>query len=159
MPRFSKEKGSRRNVDKSRIQSAELQRQYAKGLTKSNDEYLVYRFGTSRFPLYRKGEPLQGEGSQPGCHLQFAFHVAVRENRGCIGDYVISLGHTEPSRKVLTSGDWATAWNLVIKAASFPFPHRRDELDAYEEYTQREFTARQADAHWKIIHFDQSIRK
>lgn len=44
------------------------------------------------------------------------FHVvAVRENRGRIGDHEISLAHTEPSRKVLTRGDWTTAWNLVIK--------------------------------------------
>jgi hypothetical protein len=159
MPWFAKEKESRRNIDKSCVQSAELLRKYAKSIAKVKRWILYSASAPAGFPSTEWENLLKGKAVNLDVIFSSLFHVvAIRENRGRIGDHEISLGHTEPSRKVLTSGDWTTAWNIVIKATSFLFPHRRNELDAYGEYIQGEFTARQTDSHWKVIRFDQSIR-
>jgi hypothetical protein len=158
-PWFRKEKESRRSLSRSCNQSAELLKRYARNVPKVK-RWISYSVSApSGFPSLEWENLLKGKPvSLDVVHSSFFHVVAVRENRGRIGDHEISLGHTEPSRKVLTSGDWTAAWNSVVKAASFLFPHRRDELDAYGEFIQGEFTARQADAHWKVIRFDQSIR-
>lgn len=159
MPWFAKEKESRRSIDKSCVQSAELLRKYARNIAKVKGWILYSASAPAGFPSTEWDSLLKGKAVNLDVVYSSLFHVvAVRENRGRIGDHEISLGHTEPSRKVLTSRDWTTAWNIVIKATGFLFPHRRNELDAYGEYIQGEFTARQADSHWKVIRFDQSIR-
>jgi hypothetical protein len=68
------------------------------------------------------------------------------------------LHGTDPTRKVLTYSDWTIAWNNTSEAATFLFPHREREFTEYERYIQGEFTAKQTQAHWKVIRFDQSVR-
>lgn len=159
MPWFRKEKESRRSISRSCIRSAELLRTYSRDISKVKRWISYSASAPSGFPLSEWENLLKGKTVNLDVVYTSFFHVvAVRENRGRIGDHEISLGYTEPSRKVLTSGDWTAAWNSVVKAASFVFPHRRDELDAYGEFIQGEFTAREAIAHWKVIRFDQSVR-
>lgn len=159
MPWFRKEKESRRSVSRSCIRSAKLLRTYARDVSKVKRWISYSASAPSGFPSSEWENLLKGKTVNLDVVQSSFFHVvAVRENRGRIGDHEISLGHTEPSRKVLTSGDWTAAWNSVVKAASFLFPHRRDELDAYGEFIQGEFAAREANAHWKVIRFDQSVR-
>jgi len=44
-------------------------------------------------------------------------HVApVKENVGRVGSTEISLGYTEPSRRIRTNGDWISAYNEIVKA-------------------------------------------
>ena len=66
-----------------------------------------------------KGKPVNLDSVLSSLH-----HIApVKENVGRVGSTEISLGHTEPSRKVKTSGEWTSAWNATIKATVFAFPH------------------------------------
>ena len=51
-------------------------------------------------------------------------HVAPpKENVGCIRTTEISLGKSDPARKVQTSGDWTIAWHAASKVTSYVFPH------------------------------------
>jgi len=70
----------------------------------------------------------------------------------------ISLGRTEPSRRVQTSGEWTSAWNAAVKAYFFVFPHRETELRGYGDYIEREFSAKVVSAHRRIILYDVAVR-
>jgi hypothetical protein len=86
-------------------------------------------------------------------------HVApVKENVGRVGSTDISLGHTEPSRQVRTSGDWISAYNEIVKATSFVFPHREQELHDYGEYINHEFSSKMDSSHRRIILYDAAVR-
>ena len=52
--------------------------------------------------------------------LSSLHHIApIKENLRHMGSTEISLGHTEPTRRVQTSGEWTSAWNSTIKATTF----------------------------------------
>jgi hypothetical protein len=86
-------------------------------------------------------------------------HVApVKENVGRVGSTEISLGHTEPSRRVRTNGDWISAYNEIVKATAFVFPHREQELRDYGEYINREFSSKVDSSHKRIILYDAAVR-
>ena len=86
-------------------------------------------------------------------------HVAPpKENVGRIGRTEVSLGSSDPARKVQTSGDWTAAWNATVKATAYAFPHRADELCQWGDYLSSEFSARQSSAHHKLIAFDKAVR-
>ncbi|RXW18701.1 hypothetical protein EST38_g7151 [Candolleomyces aberdarensis] len=159
MPWFGKEAESRRNIDRSCVKSCELLQEYAKDVRQVKRWVSFSATAPPGFPSSEWDNLLKGKAVNLDVVYSSVFHVvAVKENRGRIGDHEISLGHTEPTRKVHTNGDWTIAWNLMVKAACFLFPHRREELDAYGEYIQGEFSARQTEAHWRVIRFDQSVR-
>ena len=91
--------------------------------------------------------------------LSSLHHVsAPKENVGRVGSTEISLGRSEPSKKVQTSGEWTSAWNATIKAIKFAFPHREQELREYGEYIEGHFSAKIASSHRKIILYDAAIR-
>ncbi|KAJ2936322.1 hypothetical protein H1R20_g770, partial [Candolleomyces eurysporus] len=111
------------------------------------------------FPSSEWDNLLKGKAVNLDVVFSSVYHVrAVKENRGRLGEHEISFGHSEPSRKVLTYGDWTIAWNITVKAAAFLFPHRQQELADYGEFIQGKFSAHQTEAHWRVIQFDQSIR-
>ncbi|KAF8191169.1 hypothetical protein BJ912DRAFT_1142515 [Pholiota molesta] len=89
-----------------------------------------------------------------------ALHLVAptKENVGRVGSTTISLGDTEPLRRIQTSGDWFAAWREAAKATAFVFPHRRDELWDYGDYIGREFSAKTPSAHRKIILYDAAVR-
>lgn len=70
----------------------------------------------------------------------------------------LSLGKTDPARKVQTSGDWTVAWHAASKATVFAFPHRNEELQQWGNYMASEFSAKQLNAHHKLISFDKAVR-
>jgi len=85
-------------------------------------------------------------------------HIASpKENVGCIGGTEISLGKADPARKVQTSGDWTIAWHAATKAVMFAFPYRGEELWQWGDYMVLEFSAKQPNAHHKLITFDKAI--
>jgi hypothetical protein len=77
---------------------------------------------------------------------------------GRVGHTEISLGRSEPAKKVQTSGEWTSAWNATIKAVKFAFPNREQELREYGEYIEGHFSAKVVSAHRRIILFDIAIR-
>ena len=86
-------------------------------------------------------------------------HIAPpKENVGCVRRTEISLGITDPARKVQMSGDWTTAWNMTIKATAYAFPHWDNELQQWGDYISSEFSARQTGTHHKLIAFDKAVR-
>ena len=64
------------------------------------------------------------------------------ERKACIGDTEISIGGTETKRKVETSSEWSTAWRSALRAISFVFEHREQELFKYGDYIERLFAAK-----------------
>lgn len=130
---------------------------------------------------FEAGIPLENVYASPTCPME---KMSGRSNDGSCFPPLRPLGSLHPSGRIfsearrLTStsssvlsttsevlgkiedvyGDWTIAWNLASKATSFLFPHRRQELDEYAEFMQGEFSARQAEAHWRVIDFDQFNR-
>jgi hypothetical protein len=86
-------------------------------------------------------------------------HIAPpKENVGRVGSTEISLGRSDPVRKVQTSGDWTVAWHAASKATSYVFPHRAEELRQWGDYMASEFSAKHVSAHYKLIAFDRAVR-
>jgi hypothetical protein len=56
------------------------------------------------------------------------------------------------------SGQWTSAYNLVVKATAFLFPHRYDELMQYGDYMQELFSAKSISVHPKLFKYDEAIR-
>ncbi|KAH6910018.1 hypothetical protein BKA70DRAFT_1078900, partial [Coprinopsis sp. MPI-PUGE-AT-0042] len=87
--------------------------------------------------------------------LSSVYHlVAVKENISRLGNSTISLGSTEPKRKVTTHGDWTVAWNCAANAIGFVFPHCKKELQLYGKFIQGEFSARVVNAHHRVTLFN-----
>lgn len=69
----------------------------------------------------------------------------------------ISLGKSDPARKITTSGEWSSAWNATAWAITFAFPHRKEELQEYSKYMDSEFSARISSSHRKLFAFDKAV--
>lgn len=82
----------------------------------------------------------------------------IKENIGRVGSTTISLGETEPRRRIQSSGDWMSAWFEASQATAFVFPHHENELRHYGDYISREFSSRVVSSHRKLILFDAAIR-
>ncbi|KAF8151402.1 hypothetical protein B0H34DRAFT_664675, partial [Crassisporium funariophilum] len=80
------------------------------------------------------------------------------ENTGRVGSTEISFGLSEPSCKVQTSGNWSLAFNEIIKATSFVFPHQETKLRKYSKYINREFSSKVDLSHQKIILYNTAVR-
>jgi hypothetical protein len=100
-----------------------------------------------------KGEPVDLDTVFSSLH-----HIApIKENVGRVRRTEISLGNTEPARKVKTNGDWTSAWNATVKAIAFTFPHREEELREYGEHMDAEFSAKATTSHHKLISYDKAV--
>ncbi|RXW12948.1 hypothetical protein EST38_g12907 [Candolleomyces aberdarensis] len=156
---FEKEKRSRRDVNRSCVESARLLRQYGKDVSQVKRWLAFSTSAPPGFPSSEWDNLLRGKAVNLDVVFSSVYHIgAVKENRGRLGEHEISFGHSEPTQKVLTYGDWTIAWNIAVKAPAFLFPHRQQELADYGEFIQGKFSARQTEAHWQVIRFDQSIR-
>ena len=101
-----------------------------------------------------RGEPVNLDAVYSSIH-----HLApVKENVGRIGRHEISLGTTDPVRKVQTMGNWIVAWRAASKATAFVFPHRRHELEEWGEHIEDTFTARVTGSHSRVIAYDRAVR-
>src|SRR5271168_3099 len=86
-------------------------------------------------------------------------HVhCIDESVGRVGATEIQFGRPKPAAKVETSGQWTAAFNLVIKATAFLFPHRYDKLRQYEDYIEELFSAKSLAVHPKLFKYDEAIR-
>ena len=111
-------------------------------------------FPDSEWTNILRGKPINLDHVLSSLH-----HIAsVKENVGRLRDPEISLGSSEPTRRIQTNGEWISAWNVASRAVSFIFPHRVDELREYGEYINRQFSVKVVSAHRKIILYDVAIR-
>ena len=69
-------------------------------------------------------------------HVISGSFAVTNDNRDTelIGGMEVKFGVTKPAKRVKTSGEWFIAWGAYSKAATFVFPHRKEE---FEEYAQR----------------------
>jgi hypothetical protein len=111
------------------------------------------------FPTSEWDNIIKGQAVNLDAVLSSLHHIsAPKENVGRVGSTEISLGRSEPTKKVQTSGEWTSAWNATVKAIKFAFPHREQELRDYGEYIEGHFSARIVGSHRKIILYDVAIR-
>ena len=111
------------------------------------------------FPSSEWDNIIKGQAVNLDAMFSSLHHIsAPKENVGHVGSTEISLGRSEPAKKVQTSGEWTSAWNATIKATKFAFPHREHELREYGEYIEGHFSAKISSAHRKIILYDSAIR-
>ena len=111
------------------------------------------------FPMSEWENIAKGKSVNLDVVLSSLHHIApVKENIGRVGPTEISLGRSEPVRRVHTSGEWTSAWNATVKATSFIFPHRATELREYGDYVDREFSSKIVEAHRKVILYDAAVR-
>ena len=102
---------------------------------------------------------MQGQPINLNAMLSSLHHVSTpKENIGHVGSTEISLGRSEPSKKVSMSGEWTSTWNTTIKAINFTFPHLEHELREYGKYIKGHFSVKILSSHHKIILSDLAIR-
>jgi hypothetical protein len=75
------------------------------------------------------------------------------------GDLEISFGAVEPTKVVKNGGEWNIAWNRTVRAITFAFPHRVQELSSYGEYIVNLFSVTHPSVHSRVIAFDKAVRK
>ena len=111
------------------------------------------------FPSSEWDSLIKGESVDLDTVFSSLHHIrSVDENIGRVGATEIQFGRPKPAAKVETSGQWTSAFNLVIKATAFLFPHRYDELRQYEDYIEELFSAKSTSIHPKLFKYDEAIR-
>ncbi|KZS92194.1 hypothetical protein SISNIDRAFT_401448, partial [Sistotremastrum niveocremeum HHB9708] len=87
-------------------------------------------------------------------------NAIVPDNRQTerIGTVEIRLNTFVTSKKVISHGDWVSAWSATERAYRFTMPWRRDELERYAQYIGRMFTAIPVSGHGCVIKFEQACR-
>ena len=75
-----------------------------------------------------------------------------------VGGIQFKFGATKAVKQVKTSGEWFIAWGLYTQVATFAFPHRRSELEAYGTQILSLFAATAPDSHSHVISLDKAIR-
>jgi hypothetical protein len=83
---------------------------------------------------------------------------SIEESVGRVGATEIQFGRPKPAARVETSGQWTAAFNLIVKATTFLFPHRREELQQYGDYIEELFSAKSLSTHPKLFKYDEAIR-
>ncbi|KAL4252528.1 hypothetical protein AB1N83_014296 [Pleurotus pulmonarius] len=71
------------------------------------------------------------------------------------GDFEVVDAGIKVTRHVTSHGEWNIAWAQYRRALLFTFPHRRNELDAYEAHIIGLFTAAPP---FRVIQFDRAVR-
>jgi hypothetical protein len=93
-------------------------------------------------------------------HIFSSLYAVVHDDRRIerIGDIKISVGHSTPAKTIRTHGDWVIAWDRVVEATTFAFPHRERELRTYGKYITQLFSAVPPASHSRVIQFDKACR-
>jgi hypothetical protein len=111
------------------------------------------------FPSTEWDALIKGESINIDTVFSSLHHIhSIDEGIGRVGSTEIQFGRPKPAAKVETSGQWTAAFNLIIKATTFVFPHRRDELRQYEDYMEELFSAKSSSIHPKLFKFDEAVR-
>jgi hypothetical protein len=102
---------------------------------------------------------LRGESVDLNQILSSMHYIQLNDERkGRLGDAEVVFAVPESKRQIRTGAEWSAAFRRLSKAVSFLFPHREEEHREYAEYLEGLFAAKQANAHAKVILYDQSIR-
>ena len=111
------------------------------------------------FPSTEWDALIKGETVDLDTIFSSLHHVhSVDEGIGRVGSTEIQFGRPKPAAKVETSGQWTAAFNSLVKATSFLFPHRYDELRQYGDYMEELFSAKSTAIHPKLFKYDEAIR-
>jgi hypothetical protein len=111
-------------------------------------------FPNSEWDALIKGESIDIDTIFSSLH-----HIhRIDESIGRVGTTEIQFGRPKPAAKIETSGQWTAAFNLVVKATSFLFPHRYDELRQYGDYIEELFSAKSSTIHPKLFKYDEAVR-
>jgi hypothetical protein len=111
------------------------------------------------FPSTEWDALIKGESANLDTIFSSLHHVhCIDESVGRVGTTEIQFGRPKPAAKVETSGQWTAAFNLLIKATAFLFPHRLDELRRYEDYIEELFSAKSTSIHPKLFKYDEAVR-
>jgi hypothetical protein len=111
------------------------------------------------FPSTEWDALIKGESVNLDTVFSSLHHIhSIDEGVGHVGTTEIQFGRPKPAAKVETSGQWTAAFNLVIKATAFLFPHRYDELRQYEDYIEELFSAKSITVHPKLFKYDEAVR-
>ena len=89
--------------------------------------------------------------------LSMTIH-SIDEGIGRLGSTEIQFVRPKPAAEVETSGQWTAVFNLIVKATSFLFPHRYDELRQYSDYFEELFSAKSTSIHPRLFKYDEAIR-
>ena len=111
------------------------------------------------FPSTEWDAIIKGESVNLNTIFSSLHHVhCVDEGIGRVGSTEIQFGRPKPVAKVETSGQWTSAFNLVVKATVFIFPHQYDELRQYQDYMEELFSAKSVSVHGKLFKYDEAVR-
>ncbi|TEB31121.1 hypothetical protein FA13DRAFT_1629697, partial [Coprinellus micaceus] len=161
MPWYGKEttfEGKR--LPESCVKSSEMLRTYGRDLNQVKRWISTAISAPPGFPSSEWDNLVRGRAANLDVIFSSLYQVLpVTEKRGKIGEKEISLGYTEPAKKVETYGDWVIAWHALVKAMDFLFPHRHEELLQYGDFIQGEFSSRRPEAHGRVLCFDQAVRQ
>ena len=111
------------------------------------------------FPSTEWDALIKGETVDIDTVFSSLHHIhSIDESIGRVGSTEIQFGRPKPAAKVETSGQWTAAFNLIVKATAFLFPHRYDELRQYGDYMEELFSAKSTAIHPKLFKYDQAVR-
>jgi hypothetical protein len=114
----------KQEVDENRKKTREILRVFQRDITFAERDIKRSTSAPQGFPESEWRHIFRGEAVNLDVIFSNLHHVAPpKENVGRVGRTEISLGSTDPARKVQTSGDWTAAWNATIKATAYAFPH------------------------------------
>ena len=159
MPWFDREEEARRTGNKDCEQSRRILDLFARDYKVVKQWIQNSRTVPLGFPSSEWDNIIKGQAVNLDAVFSSLHHIsAPKENTGRVGSTEISLGRTEPSKRVQTSGEWTSAWNATVKATKFAFPHRENELREYGDYIEGHFSAKLSSSHRRIILYDTAIR-
>jgi hypothetical protein len=159
MPWFEREEDARRTGNQNCEESRRLLTLFARDYKVIKQWIQNSRTAPLGFPSSEWDNIIKGQAVNLDAVFSSLHHIsAPKENTGRVGATEISLGRTEPSKRVQTSGEWTSAWNATVKATKFAFPHRENELREYGEYIEGHFSAKIPSSHRRIILYDTAIR-
>ncbi|THU75615.1 hypothetical protein K435DRAFT_582244, partial [Dendrothele bispora CBS 962.96] len=102
-------------------------------------------------------EHLESSGANP--------YLPRKQWKAILRDHALSdmfegttIAKTAPSKPVMDQTNWRRAWRAASEAIICAFPHRRGELDRYENHIQRLFESHIESTHSNIIRYDRAVR-
>lgn len=112
------------------------------------------------FPLSEWKKILEGSWVNLDMVISGLFATTNNDERSeVVGDLEIKYSTVNPTKKVSDSGQWSTAFNRLVDATKFAFPHREQELRKYGEYINACFSAAHKSFHYRIINYDIAVRQ
>ena len=160
MPWFSKEKQLRKSVtNPSCIKTKDILDIFQRDLAAVKRWIRCASSAPAGFPSTEWDALIKGETVDIDTVFSSLHHVhSIDEGIGRVGSTEIQFGRPKPAAKIETSGQWTSAFNLVVKATAFLFPHRYDELRQYGDYMEELFSAKSVTVHPKLFKYDEAIR-